>query len=71
MEFLVEPDLGGLQEVAALVDEGRLRVHVDKVFPVVRAATAHDLGRQGRTRGKIVLEVAGTWDAPPPGSTSD
>lgn len=64
VEFLVEPDLSGLREVAALVDRGQLRVHVDRVFPVVQAAAAHDLGRQGRTRGKIVLEVAGAWDAP-------
>jgi NADPH:quinone reductase-like Zn-dependent oxidoreductase len=67
VEFLVEPDLGGLQEVAALVEQGKLRVHVDTVFPVVQAAAAHDLGRQGRTRGKIVLEVAGRWGAPLPG----
>jgi NADPH:quinone reductase-like Zn-dependent oxidoreductase len=69
VEFLVEPDAGGLQEIVDLVDQGRLRVHVDKVFPVVQVATAHDLGREGHTRGKLVLDVAGTWgtdDSAPP-----
>jgi NADPH:quinone reductase-like Zn-dependent oxidoreductase len=70
VDFLVEPDSGGLQAIAELVDQGRLRVHVDNVFPVEQVAAAHELGREGHTRGKLVLDVAGTWGtddpAPPP-----
>jgi NADPH:quinone reductase-like Zn-dependent oxidoreductase len=55
--MLVEPDGDGLEELAGLVEAGALRVLVDATFPLARAADAHRLGEQGRTTGKIVLEV--------------
>jgi NADPH:quinone reductase-like Zn-dependent oxidoreductase len=55
--MLVEPDGDGLQELAALVDTGAVRVRVAETFPLERAADAHRLGEQGRTAGKIVLTV--------------
>ncbi|AEW98269.1 NADP-dependent oxidoreductase [Streptantibioticus cattleyicolor] len=54
---MVEPDLAALREIAALADDGRLRVHVETVLPLEEAAKAHTLGESGRTRGKIVLSV--------------
>ncbi|MFD5766881.1 NADP-dependent oxidoreductase [Streptomyces sp. NPDC127049] len=54
---LVEPDHLGLRELAALVEQGRLRPVVDTVLPLAEAAKAHELGEQGRTTGKIVLAV--------------
>ncbi|RFU38268.1 NADP-dependent oxidoreductase [Actinomadura logoneensis] len=54
---LVEPDHHGLREIAALVEDGRLRVRVQDVLPLERAAEAHALGETGRTTGKIVLSV--------------
>jgi len=56
--FLVEPDHAGLEGLAALVDAGRLRVEIDRVFPLADAAQAHAYGETGRTQGKIVLAVA-------------
>jgi NADPH:quinone reductase-like Zn-dependent oxidoreductase len=53
--FLVEPDHAGLEELAALVAAGRLRVEIDTVLPLAQARKAHELGEAGRTRGKIVL----------------
>ncbi|WP_328947322.1 NADP-dependent oxidoreductase [Streptomyces sp. NBC_00250] len=55
--MLVEPDHAGLREIASLVENGRLRVIVDEVFPLEEAARAHTLGETGRTTGKIVLTV--------------
>jgi NADPH:quinone reductase-like Zn-dependent oxidoreductase len=55
--MLVEPDGHGLEQLAALVDDGALRVLVAETFPLERAADAHRLGEQGRTTGKIVLTV--------------
>ncbi|MFD7259487.1 NADP-dependent oxidoreductase [Streptomyces sp. NPDC059874] len=54
---LVEPDYRGLVQIAALVEEGRLRPVIDTVLPLAQAAKAHELGEQGRTTGKIVLTV--------------
>ncbi|MFE6846189.1 NADP-dependent oxidoreductase [Streptomyces sp. NPDC057686] len=54
---LVEPDLKGLEEIAALADRGLLRPLIDTVLPLEQAAKAHEIGEQGRTTGKIVLTV--------------
>jgi NADPH:quinone reductase-like Zn-dependent oxidoreductase len=56
--YLVEPDPVGLGELAALVDAGRLRVHVDAVFPLEEAAAAHRALGEHRVVGKAVLRVA-------------
>lgn len=55
--MLVEPDAGGLDELAALVRAGRLRVLVAETFPLERAEAAHRLGERGATTGKLVLTV--------------
>ncbi len=54
---LVEPDLKGLEEIAALADQGLLKPLIDTVLPLEQAAKAHEIGEQGRTTGKIVLTV--------------
>ncbi|MGW7369884.1 zinc-binding dehydrogenase [Streptomyces sp. NPDC054841] len=56
---IVEPDHSGLKEIAALVESGGLRVEIDTVLPLEQAAKAHEIGESGRTKGKIVLTVAG------------
>jgi NADPH:quinone reductase-like Zn-dependent oxidoreductase len=53
--ILVEPDRAGLEAIAGLVEEGRLRPHVSRTFPLAKAAAAHELGETGRTQGKLVL----------------
>ncbi|WP_369148648.1 NADP-dependent oxidoreductase [Streptomyces sp. R44] len=55
---LVEPDHLGLREIAALVEQGKLRPVVDVVVPLAEAAKAHVIGERGRTTGKMVLTVA-------------
>ncbi len=55
--MLVEPDGDGLEQLAALVDAGSLRVLVEATFALDQAAAAHRLGERGKTTGKIVLTV--------------
>ncbi|MEV0344721.1 NADP-dependent oxidoreductase [Nonomuraea sp. NPDC050680] len=55
--YLVDPDGAGLEALADLVAQGRLKVHVDAVFPLAQAARAHDHVAAGRTTGKVVLAV--------------
>jgi NADPH:quinone reductase-like Zn-dependent oxidoreductase len=58
--FLVEPDREGIEAIAALVEEGRLRAKVSQTLPLAQAAQAHELGEAGRIGGgKLVLDVAG------------
>jgi NADPH:quinone reductase-like Zn-dependent oxidoreductase len=56
--YLVDPDGAGLAALAALVDEGRLTVHVDAVHALEQADKAHDLVATGRSTGKVVLTIA-------------
>jgi NADPH:quinone reductase-like Zn-dependent oxidoreductase len=57
--ILVEPDRTGMEAIAALVEDGALRVHVAKTFPFTEAARAHELGESGRIGGgKLVLMIA-------------
>ena len=55
--ILVRPDRPGLEALAGLVEEGKLRVSVEHTFPLEQAAQAHRRGETGRTRGKLVLTV--------------
>jgi NADPH:quinone reductase-like Zn-dependent oxidoreductase len=55
ISFLVEPDYAGLESLAALIEQGKLRVVIDETFPLAQAAEAHQRIEDGRARGKIVL----------------
>ncbi|MDT0490313.1 NADP-dependent oxidoreductase [Streptomyces sp. NPDC012600] len=57
----VRPDATDLAHLAELAEQGIVTVHVDRVFPLERAAEAYRLNQEGRTRGKIVVTV--DWDA--------
>jgi NADPH:quinone reductase-like Zn-dependent oxidoreductase len=46
-----------LQEVGTLASTGKLKVKVDKTFPLAQAAQAQELSQQGHAEGKIVLVV--------------
>jgi NADPH:quinone reductase-like Zn-dependent oxidoreductase len=55
--ILVEPDAAGLESLAALAEEGRLRVVIERSFPLAQAAEAHRRLQHGRASGKVVLTV--------------
>ncbi len=57
LEPLVEPDGCALEEIARLVDAGKLEVKVAETFPLERAAAAHERLERGGVGGKLVLEV--------------
>ncbi|MGW6054409.1 NADP-dependent oxidoreductase [Streptomyces sp. NPDC055189] len=53
----VGPDPVALRSLVQLVEQGRLRVHVQETFPFERVADAHRLLDGGHLRGKLVLTV--------------
>jgi NADPH:quinone reductase-like Zn-dependent oxidoreductase len=55
--MLVEPDRIGLLGLTDLVENGRLRVHVDRTFPLAEVAAAHELAETGHVTGKLVLTL--------------
>jgi len=46
-----------LKQCASWVDNGLLKIHISKQFPLAEAAEAHKLLETGHTTGKIVLSV--------------
>lgn len=55
--FLVEPDHAGLESLAALANSHRLRVLIDEIFPLERAAEAHEFLQSGKAHGKVVFTI--------------
>lgn len=53
----VDPDPVALRALVELVEQGRLRVHVQESFPFERVVDAHRLLDDGHLRGKLVLTV--------------
>ncbi|MFJ9245563.1 NADP-dependent oxidoreductase [Streptomyces sp. NPDC101776] len=53
----VDPDPVALRGLVDLVEQGRLRVHVQETFPFERVADAHRLLDDGHLRGKLVLTL--------------
>ena len=53
----MRPDGDELRELAQLVEGGNLRPHIEEVFPLERAADAHERLEGGHVRGKLVLSV--------------
>ena len=56
--WFVRPDAEDLAELGRLVDDGKLRVHVERTFPLAQAADAHRLIEEGHVRGKLALGIS-------------
>jgi len=50
------PDAFHLDEIAELIEDGDVKVHVDQVFALDQVQDAHELLEGGHVRGKLVLD---------------
>jgi NADPH:quinone reductase-like Zn-dependent oxidoreductase len=46
-----------LAEISSLIEQGKLKTHIETVLPLTEVKQAHKLSQTGRTRGKIVLRI--------------
>lgn len=53
-----DADAGILNELAALIDSGKIKPVVSTTLPLAEVRQAHTLSQSMHTRGKIVLQVA-------------
>ncbi|MYN44123.1 zinc-binding dehydrogenase [Pseudoduganella sp. FT93W] len=56
---LTRPDGAQLAELAALVEAGRLKPVLDRIYPLDQLAAAYSALAGGHTRGKIVIDISG------------
>lgn len=49
------PNPKQLEEITQLVEEGKVKTHIEKVFPLSEAKKAQKLSKEGHTRGKFIL----------------
>lgn len=56
--YVVSPDARALETIAALIDDGAVRVLIDREFDLADGAEAHRLLEAGHVHGKLVLRVA-------------
>lgn len=55
--LFVHPDGGQLAEIGKLLEAGRIRPVIDKVFPFDQAKGALSYLEQGRAKGKVVVQI--------------
>lgn len=53
----VTPSGSDLAEIARLIDQGRLRTVIERVYPLERVQEAHAYSETGRVQGKLVLDL--------------
>ncbi len=51
------PNRDELDAISQLVVAGQLKAHIAHVFPLEEIGAAHKLSKQGRTRGKIIVQI--------------
>jgi NADPH:quinone reductase-like Zn-dependent oxidoreductase len=52
-----KPRGGDLEKINALIEAGKLRPEIEKVFSLEQIADAHRLSEQGHVRGKLVVRI--------------
>jgi NADPH:quinone reductase-like Zn-dependent oxidoreductase len=55
---MVKPRGGDLEKITALIQSGKVRPVIERVFPLEEIAEAHRLSEAGHVRGKLVVKVS-------------
>lgn len=55
--FMAKSIPADLEQIAQLIDSGKVRPVISKIFPLEQAAEAHRLVEDGHTPGKVILKV--------------
>jgi NADPH2:quinone reductase len=54
----MRPDAYQLDDIAELIEDGDVRVHIEQAFPLEQVGEAHRLLEGGHVRGKLVLDCS-------------
>eukprot|EP00887_Chlorella_sp_A99_P001194 scaffold14.g1194.t1 len=47
----------GLEQIAQLMAQGKVKAHIDRTFPLEQMAKAHEYAEQGHVRGKVGVAI--------------
>jgi NADPH:quinone reductase-like Zn-dependent oxidoreductase len=53
----VKPRGGELEKISALIEAGKIRPVIEKVFALEQIAEAHQLSERGHVRGKLIMRI--------------
>ncbi len=57
--ILVTPNAAQLRDIGQLIDDGKVKITLDGVYPLDKTADAHRHVEGGHTRGKVVIDIDG------------
>jgi NADPH:quinone reductase-like Zn-dependent oxidoreductase len=55
---MATPNASQLEEIARLIDSGKVKVVIDAIYPLEQAAKAHAHMEHDHIHGKVVLKIA-------------
>ena len=55
--FMLHPDMKDLEEVMQMISEKKIKVVIDKIFPLEKLSEAHQYSESERAKGKIVISM--------------
>jgi len=58
MMVQVSPRGGDLEKIGALIEAGKIRPIIEKIFPINQIAEGHRLSEAGHVRGKLVVKIS-------------
>jgi NADPH:quinone reductase-like Zn-dependent oxidoreductase len=58
MHYMATPNASQLEEIARLIDAGKVKVVIDAIYPLEEAAKAHAHIEHDHIHGKVVLKIA-------------
>lgn len=56
--MLMKPNTEDLATLTALIEAGKIRPVIDRVYPLEKIAEAHRYVEQGHAKGKVIVEIA-------------
>jgi NADPH:quinone reductase-like Zn-dependent oxidoreductase len=61
MRMMVTANAGQLKKIAALIAAGRVKVSIEKAFPLDKVGVAHQYLENGHVRGKVSIHMSPSW----------
>jgi NADPH:quinone reductase-like Zn-dependent oxidoreductase len=57
VHFVMTKNRSDLEKIGLLVDQGKLKVRVTRIIPIIKAKEAQDLNQTGQAHGKLILKT--------------